>query len=178
MCQVLLTISYILSKYISRVNETTLMPMPEITPHCLRHSKAMHLVEAGKNLVYIRDFLGHESIETTQIYAKANPESRRQALETVNTLPFRSVASFRFGLSVVAFVSLVLGSLVILAVPAFSKPGATGVSTWFLGLSGHRDYHSLLFCYAQLRFEPSKLLAESKVGVSSLFIYSPRIWGL
>ena len=77
-------VSYILSKYISRVNETTLMPMPEITPHCLRHSKAMHLVEAGKNLVYIRDFLGHESIETTQIYAKANPESRRQALETVN----------------------------------------------------------------------------------------------
>ena len=35
-------------------------------------------------IVYIRDFLGHESIETTQIYAKANPESRRQALETVN----------------------------------------------------------------------------------------------
>ena len=54
-----------------------------------------------------------------------------------DTLPLRSVASFRFGLSVVAFVSLVLGSLVILAVPAFSKPGATGVSTWFLGSSWH-----------------------------------------
>lgn len=56
----------------------------EITPHCLRHSKAMHLVEAGKNLVYIRDFLGHESIETTQVYAKANPEARRKALETMD----------------------------------------------------------------------------------------------
>ena len=95
-----------------------------------------------------------------------------------DTLPLRSVPSFRFGLSVVAFVTLVLGSLVILAVPVFSKPRAAGVSTWFLWFSGHRDYHSLLFCYAQLRFEPSKLLAESKVGVSSLFIYSPRIWGL
>ena len=42
----------------------------------------MHLVEAGKNLIYICDFLGHESIETTQVYAKANPEARRKALET------------------------------------------------------------------------------------------------
>lgn len=58
---------------------------PQITPHCLRHSKAMHLVEAGKNLIYIRDFLGHESIETTQVYAKANPEARRKALETMDT---------------------------------------------------------------------------------------------
>ena len=44
----------------------------------------MHLVEAGKNLIYIRDFLGHESIETTQIYAKANPEARRKALEIMD----------------------------------------------------------------------------------------------
>ena len=44
----------------------------------------MHLVEAGKNLIYIRDFLGHESIETTQVYAKANPEARRKALETMD----------------------------------------------------------------------------------------------
>ena len=43
------------------------------------------LVEAGKNLIYIRDFLGHESIETTQVYAKANPEARRKALETMDT---------------------------------------------------------------------------------------------
>ena len=45
----------------------------------------MHLVEAGKNLINIRDFLGHESIETTQVYAKANPEARRKALETMDT---------------------------------------------------------------------------------------------
>ena len=35
--------------------------------------------------LYIRDFLGHESIETTQVYAKANPEARRKALETMDT---------------------------------------------------------------------------------------------
>lgn len=77
-------VSYVLAKYISYANKAANAAMPEITPHCLRHSKAMHLVEAGKNLIYIRDFLGHESIETTQIYAKANPEARRKALETMD----------------------------------------------------------------------------------------------
>ena len=77
-------VSYVLAKYIRQANETADVKMPEITPHCLRHSKAMHLVEAEKNLIYIRDFLGHESIETTQVYAKANPEARRKALETMD----------------------------------------------------------------------------------------------
>ena len=77
-------ISYVLAKYICQANEATNVAMPVITPHCLRHSKAMHLVEAEKSLIYIRDFLGHESIETTQIYAKSNPEARRKALETMD----------------------------------------------------------------------------------------------
>ena len=77
-------VSYVLAKYICKANDTVTANMPEITPHCLRHSKAMHLVEAGKNLIYIRDFLGHESIETTQVYAKANPEARRKALEIMD----------------------------------------------------------------------------------------------
>lgn len=77
-------VAYVLTKYVHQANENTDANMPEITPHGLRHSKAMHLVEAEKNLIYIRDFLGHESIETTQIYAKANPEARRKALETMD----------------------------------------------------------------------------------------------
>lgn len=76
-------VSYVLAKYTQLANDKTDVSLPEITPHCLRHSKAMHLVEAGKNLIYIRDFLGHESIETTQVYAKANPEARREALTTM-----------------------------------------------------------------------------------------------
>lgn len=74
-------VSYILGKYIDMVNSDSIMIPKEITPHCLRHSKAMHMVEAGINLIYIRDFLGHESVETTQVYAKANPEARRKALK-------------------------------------------------------------------------------------------------
>ena len=38
-----------------------------------RHSKAMHLLESGVNYIYIRDFLGHSNIKTTEvcIYEKA-----------------------------------------------------------------------------------------------------------
>jgi site-specific recombinase XerC len=38
------------------------------------------MLEAGVNLIYIRDFLGHEDVNTTQIYAKANPETKRAAI--------------------------------------------------------------------------------------------------
>ena len=41
----------------------------------------MHLLESGVNLIYIRDFLGHSSITTTEIYAKTNPEIKRKAIE-------------------------------------------------------------------------------------------------
>lgn len=53
--------------------------------HQLRHSKAMHLLENGVNLVYIRDFLGHSSVTTTEIYAKANPEMKRRAVEAASS---------------------------------------------------------------------------------------------
>ena len=49
-------------------------------PH-FRHSKAMHLLQSGVNLIYIRDFLGHSSITTTEIYAKSHPEIKRKAIE-------------------------------------------------------------------------------------------------
>ena len=40
--------------------------------HMLRHSKAVHLLQAGVNLIYIRDFLGHSDIKTTETYARAD----------------------------------------------------------------------------------------------------------
>ncbi len=47
----------------------------------LRHSKAMHLFQAGVNLIYIRDFLGHTDIKTTEVYARADTELKRKVLE-------------------------------------------------------------------------------------------------
>ena len=47
----------------------------------MRHSKAMHLLQSGVNLIYIRDFLGHSSISTTEVYARADTKLKREALE-------------------------------------------------------------------------------------------------
>lgn len=52
-----------------------------VKPHLLRHSKASHLVEAGANIYYVRDFLGHESVETTMVYLRRNLEKMREAVE-------------------------------------------------------------------------------------------------
>lgn len=61
----------------------------KVSPHIFRHSKAMHLLEGGVNLIYIRDFLGHSSVTTTEIYAKSNPEVKRKAIEQAshNVIP-------------------------------------------------------------------------------------------
>ena len=41
----------------------------------------MHLLEAGVNLIYIRDLLGHTSVVTTEIYAKTNPKIKEEQLK-------------------------------------------------------------------------------------------------
>jgi len=55
----------------------------------MRHSKAMHLLQAGVNLVYIRDILGHVSVTTTEVYARADSRQKREAIEKayVNVSP-------------------------------------------------------------------------------------------
>jgi site-specific recombinase XerD len=68
-------ITYILQKY------TTDIGFENVTPHVVRHSKAMHLTEADINPVYIRDFLGHTDLKVTQIYSKTSVEMKRKAFE-------------------------------------------------------------------------------------------------
>jgi site-specific recombinase XerD len=55
----------------------------KISPHSMRHTKGMHLLQSGVSLEMIRDFLGHVDVKTTQIYARANLEMKRRALEKV-----------------------------------------------------------------------------------------------
>ena len=83
-------IAYILKTYsdLARKIDPALIP-ERVSCHVLRHSKAMHLLQAGVNLVYIRDILGHVSIQTTDIYARADSKQKREALENayVDTIP-------------------------------------------------------------------------------------------
>src|SRR5690625_5083935 len=75
-------VKYILKSYADIARKLNQALVPEtVSCHGLRHSKAMHLLQAGVNLVYIRDILGHVSIQTTNIYARADSKQKREALE-------------------------------------------------------------------------------------------------
>ena len=74
-------VAYILKKYSALANAVSSEVPEKMNCHMLRHSKAIHLLRAGVNLVYIRDFLGHSDIKTTEIYARADTEIKRRALE-------------------------------------------------------------------------------------------------
>lgn len=77
-------IAWIVAKYHARANG----PEPDTPchPHILRHSRAMHLLESGVSLPYIRDLLGHTDLATTQIYARASAELKRKALEAATEI--------------------------------------------------------------------------------------------
>lgn len=72
-------ITYILKKYVSKAELDG--SARKISPHGLRHTKAMHLLRAGVNMIYIRDFLGHVDISTTEVYARIDAEMKRKVFE-------------------------------------------------------------------------------------------------
>jgi integrase/recombinase XerD len=76
-------IAWILHKYQAQAADPTLTVGGQLHPHSLRHSRAMHLYDAGVPLPYIRDILGHADLSTTEIYARASTEAKRKALEAV-----------------------------------------------------------------------------------------------
>jgi len=83
-------VTYILKTYANMARQINPGLIPEtISCHSLRHSKAMHLLQSGVNLVYIRDLLGHVSTQTTDIYARVDSKQKREALEKayVNLVP-------------------------------------------------------------------------------------------
>lgn len=74
-------IAYIISRYVSSARRTSTSVPEKVRPHMFRHSKSVHMLQAGVSLIYIRDFLGHENIKTTEIYAKCDSELKRKAIE-------------------------------------------------------------------------------------------------
>ena len=79
-------ITHIFLKYVDLARKLNPELIPKnISCHSLRHSKAIHLLQAGVNLVYIRDILGHVSVQTTELYARADIKLKREALEKAYT---------------------------------------------------------------------------------------------
>ena len=77
------SINYILNKTVQELK--LLYPLKfqgNYSPHSLRHSKGTHLYNNGTPLLYIKDFLGHSSVTTTEIYA--TPDSKKQREQILN----------------------------------------------------------------------------------------------
>ena len=85
-------VAHILARHVRTMSLTGSQNVPaSVSPHCLRHSKAVHLLRSGVPLIYIRDFLGHASVTTTEIYAKVDAEQKRKALEAAYEVPSQEV---------------------------------------------------------------------------------------
>jgi site-specific recombinase XerD len=75
-----------LDKYLqSAAEEVPSLKRKRVTPHTFRHSVGVQLVASGVDVTVIRNLLGHASLNTTNRYARANVETKRKALEQVDS---------------------------------------------------------------------------------------------
>jgi integrase/recombinase XerD len=80
-------VRYLLRKYAQRARSTvTTISAKRVHPHALRHTTAVHLLQAGVDLVTISHWLGHASVETTNRYAAVDLEMKRAALAKARPL--------------------------------------------------------------------------------------------
>lgn len=98
-------VQYLLAKHVAQACQTcTSLGQKHVTAHVLRHTTAMDLLQAGVERSVIALWLGHESIETTQIYLDANLEMKQKALDKVEPQPGR-VGRFRPDDQLLAFLN-------------------------------------------------------------------------
>lgn len=75
-------VRYILAKYLRLAQVTTpTLARKKLYPHSMRHSNAVHLLKAGVDLSTISQWLGHETINTTNRYATVDLDMKREAIE-------------------------------------------------------------------------------------------------
>ena len=74
--------AYLLQKYVRLAAKNNSAPLlRRVTPHMLRHSCAVALLQAGVDVTVIRDYLGHASVSTTSRYITTNLQMKRQVLD-------------------------------------------------------------------------------------------------
>jgi integrase/recombinase XerD len=75
-------IAYILSKHATvAAHQNPTLLQKHITPHVLRHSCAVALLQSGTDVTVIRDYLGHTSVATTGRYITINLQMKREAMQ-------------------------------------------------------------------------------------------------
>src|SRR5216683_1848342 len=80
-------VRYILAKHIGTASRgCPSLLRKNVTPHVLRHTTAMELLQAGVDRAVIALWLGHESVETTQIYLDANLALKEEILAKTKLL--------------------------------------------------------------------------------------------
>ena len=98
-------VQYLLAKHFAQACQTCAsLGKKHVTAHVLRHTTAMELLQAGVERSVIALWLGHESIETTQIYLDANLAMKQAALDRVEPQPGR-VGRFRPDDQLLAFLN-------------------------------------------------------------------------
>jgi site-specific recombinase XerD len=76
-------VTFVLHKHCRRATEhMPCLGRANISPHTLRHSKAMHLLQAGVPPVTIKDILGHADLKSLEIYVQADLDMKRKAIES------------------------------------------------------------------------------------------------
>lgn len=86
------SVQYLVTKYEAVARQTcSTLGSKRVTPHVLRHTAAMELLQAGVDRVVIAIWLGHESVETTQIYLDADLALKEQALSKTAPIDVKGV---------------------------------------------------------------------------------------
>jgi integrase/recombinase XerD len=80
------------------------LPKKHVTPHVIRHTTAMHLLQSGVDIAVIALWLGHESIETTHGYVEADLELKQRALDRLTPVSGK-VSRFKAGDSLLEFLA-------------------------------------------------------------------------
>lgn len=85
-------IEEIFKKYVTQAKQSypQLFPEKSYPPHSMRHTAATHMLEAGLPLIYIKNLLGHVSIQTTQIYATISQKTADKYLQEWNKKWFKT----------------------------------------------------------------------------------------
>lgn len=79
------TIRKFMKRYAQKARETCIEIPDDVHPHLLRHSRAMHLYQHGMDLTLVSQWLGHSRLETTLVYAHADTEQKRKAIEAATS---------------------------------------------------------------------------------------------